>query len=135
MQQIDGQANLSLEGDLSNLENIDIQAKVDEETTSVKRHTIWPTLDFAVIRINEGNKEKIIQHLFPQIGLKTKVDHVQIEKDGKLIMAAYDRFDPDCVWIGDWIGEGELQSLIEAEIISSFTEQKMENWGFRTWKP
>ena len=119
---LEDQANLSLEGDLSSLEKINIEVSTDKETPVLKRQTIWPKFDFAIIEINENNKERIINHLFPQIGLKNKVFHVQIEKDGELILGAYDNFHPECVWIGDWISEEELQSFVNTSVIGPFTK-------------
>lgn len=47
--------------------------------------------------------------------------HVQIERDGKLVFAAYDRFHPGCVAFGTDFPEVLLHSLIEGRLLEEFS--------------
>jgi hypothetical protein len=48
------------------------------------------------------------------------VTHVQIERHGSLVFAAYDNFHPDCVWVVGRINEQILEDLREAGILSAY---------------
>lgn len=92
-------ASLSLEGDLS---QVKLESLIDfstDETKPLKRQTASPIQDFVVLPLNQDTKPILLKSVFPRIGFKKNAEHIQIEKENKLVFGAYDCFHPECVWL------------------------------------
>jgi hypothetical protein len=92
-----GDAQVSFEGNLSQLDLRNIAPLATKPTDLLPRNTLQPELDFVILPVEADTKDVLVQHILPRIGLRTRVVHVEFAKAGKIVMAAYDNFDPDCV--------------------------------------
>jgi hypothetical protein len=90
-----------------------------EPTEALKRNTVAPVLDFLVLRLEPELAERIFAQV-SRIGLREDIVHVQIEKGGRLELAAYDNFHPQCVVTGPGVPVELLAELQAAGIIRGF---------------
>jgi hypothetical protein len=67
---------------LSQFELLDLPPASTEETSVLKRNTLWPKQDFVVIPINPGVEEAVLAAIGGSVS--RKIIHIQIEKDGCL---------------------------------------------------
>jgi hypothetical protein len=115
-----GDAQMSLEGDVTYVDTREIPSSRTEPTALLSRSTTHPIEGFIILPIEPNTKEQLIHTVLPQAGLRTRINHVQIQKNGVRMFAAHDRFDVDCVWIGAWVEETWLMILVEQGIIRSY---------------
>lgn len=78
-----------------------------------------PVQDFVVLPLNELTLPSIFDAVLVERRLVDRVIHVQIESKGELQFAAYDNFDPDCVWCGPEIPERTIAEFLQKGIIKS----------------
>ena len=116
-----GNAEMSLEGDLSFIHTQHLPSSSTEPTNLLPRSTIQPDVGFIIVPLECSSKERLIRSILPQAGLRTRIYHIQIQKNGERMFAAYDRFDADCVWLGAWAEEVWLTTLVQADILHSYT--------------
>jgi len=121
LERLCGNAQISLEGDLRCVDTRQIQPISLEPTNVLPRSTTQPIQDLIILPVEPDTKAILIGSILPQAGLRTRIYHVQIQKDGERMFAAYDRFTEDCVWLGAWADEAWLTSLVNASILRSYT--------------
>jgi hypothetical protein len=119
-----GQARLSLEGDLEALRGVSLPGASRDETSCLRRNTIWPKQDFIVVPLVREILPTLVA-LCSRLGLRRRVLHVQIEDGGALVFGAYDQFDPSCVWVSARFGESELQRLVQHGVIASYAQSQV----------
>ncbi len=118
-----GNAHLSLEGQLKGKDFSFVEGIATEPTEILKRNTLEPQHhNFVILPVEAGTKEIIKQKILPQVGLRQNVFHVLMEKEGKLVFAAYDNFDSDGVWITGEVSEDWLEELLQQKVIKFFEE-------------
>src|SRR4051794_30949320 len=84
---------ISFEGSLANTELAKLSHATFEETSTLKRGTLWPKLDFLVLPLTNKTLSAIEKAIFSKAAFGNKgIVHVQIEKDGVLAFAAFDGF-------------------------------------------
>jgi hypothetical protein len=108
----------SFEGDLSKIDLDDVHGIVRRSGPGASSTVIIP--------LNAETISQILPDLLNRIGLRKNVLHIEIEKEGKLLFAAYDQFDEDCVWISEVVGIEFLESLKRDGVI---TEYKLNPYG------
>jgi hypothetical protein len=116
-----GGAYVSFEGDLSQLNMRDLRDHSFTPTEVLKRNTLQPLLDFVIIPLDADTTEILLKRVLPRVGLRARVTHIQIEKEGKLLFGAYDNFDADCVWFHSSVGTEFLDSLVACAAIRKYT--------------
>jgi hypothetical protein len=121
LERLCGNAQLSLEGDLRYVDTRQIQSISLEPTNLLRRSTSQPIQDFIILPVEPSTKDILIGSILPQAGLRTRIYHLQIQKDRERMFAAYDRFEVDCVWIGAWADEAWLTALVNAGILRTYT--------------
>jgi hypothetical protein len=120
-----GAASLSLEGDLSLVEDAiaAIPGASAKETSTLRRNTISPQQDFIVLPIEAGTISPIKQSVIRQAGIGGRVCHVQIAKSGTLQFGAYDLdgFNPARVaFAGDAAPESFLNEMVSRGLLRGF---------------
>ena len=115
-----GTAHISLEGDLSECRLGEIAGATDQETSVLKRNTLWPRRDFVVVPLEADTVRPIMDRVLPQGRIVHDVIHVQIEKNGKLEFGAYDNFHPECIGVGPAVPETLLQELQCRGVLRSY---------------
>lgn len=115
-----GDAFISFEGDLSQADLRDISVVSQEPTSTLKRNTRSPQQDFLIIPITEHTKAIIKRHILPRIGLRYRVEHIQIEKNGVLVFGSYDNFFEGLVWVELGADEAFFDSLVEKGILHRY---------------
>ena len=119
MRALQGNAHISLEGNLKRCVFGPELRTPSSETDLLKRSTEWPKLDFVVLPLEEGSVDPILKQIL-QAGFHDII-HIQIEKDGRIQFGAYDNFHPECVVIGDMVlPEDVLQELVAKHTLRSF---------------
>lgn len=118
---------VSLEGDLSRCDFSAIRSHRKEETDVLKRQTISPVQDFVVMPLERDTIEIVKRKVFRRVGIRRYVDHIQMEKAGRLVFAAYDQFVAGCVWIEARFGEDSLRKLVHEGVISRFEVAQEES--------
>ena len=114
MEELAGEAHISLEGDLSAMSFSSIPGASKEETGALKRSTRWPKQDFVVLPL-EATTEAILLAVGGTV--PNSVVHVQIEKSGLLEFAAYDNFHPQCLVFRAAVAPAAIESLLTKGII------------------
>jgi hypothetical protein len=119
---IEGDAIMSMEGDLSRCSFDEIEGYQTEAVGPLKKITLWSTgrHDFAIMPISQTNRSKIIESILPRIGVKSHVWHIEIAQNGIKLFGAYDSFDPECVVLDHRMGEGILETMRNEGIIHSY---------------
>ncbi len=57
---------------------------------------MWPKLDFVIVPLEKETVEPILNAVIPGQRIVHDIIHVQIEKNGQLVLGAYDNFHRDC---------------------------------------
>jgi len=83
MDECAGGGRLSLEGDLSKCRFTEDQVLARQELGLLKRNTLWPKLDFIVLRLEPDTVAPIFKQIVAA-GLSRAIVHVQIEHGGTL---------------------------------------------------
>jgi hypothetical protein len=96
MDELAGDARISLEGDLSHCRFSDDLIVSHDETDVLRRNTRWPRQDFVVVRLTPASAVPIFKQVM-SAGLKRAIIHVQIERNGVLELGAYDNFHTESV--------------------------------------
>ena len=86
-----------------------------DEAGALRRHTMWPKRDFAVIRLDAETANHVVQQLAADPDRAVDVEHIQVERQGLLAMGGYDGLD--ATWIGGSLPRRELDHLVDAGII------------------
>ncbi len=117
--QING--TLSMEGDLSAI-NLSEMFPVGKTPTEFlpKQGMITRKNQYASIQLDTEIISKLQKSVFPRIGLRNRVAHVQISVNNCHVLGAYDWFAEDCVWVDLPEGDGLLEELKEKGIIRKF---------------
>src|SRR5689334_20505474 len=110
MNELAGDARISLEGDLSHCQFPEDLIVSADETEALRRNTTWPRQDFVVLRLTAETVAPIFKQVMAA-GLKRAIVHVQIERNGIRELGAYDNFHPECVVTGPGVSESLLEEL------------------------
>jgi len=119
MEELAGNAQLSLEGDLSRCRFTDDVVVAREETPTLKRNTIAPKQDLVVLRLTPETVDPIFKQVMAA-GLKRAIIHVQIERNGVPELGAYDNFHPECVVTGPGVSWALLEELKKSNVLRDF---------------
>lgn len=119
MVELAGNAQLSLEGDLSRCRFIDDVVITRDETPTLKRNTIAPKQDFVVLRLTPETVDPIFKQVMAA-GLKHAIIHVQIKRNGVPELRAYDNFHPECVVTGPGVSSVLLEELKKSNVLRGF---------------
>jgi hypothetical protein len=121
MRALAGNAHLSLEGDLPRcLFPPELGAEADE-TSTLKRHTLVPQLDFVVLPLEPHTVQQVLDVVLPDNRFMNDIIHIQIEKSGRLEFGAYDNFHPECIVCFLGVKESLLNELLDSGVIRSWT--------------
>jgi hypothetical protein len=119
MRELAGTARLSLEGSLGDAA-FPAEAILGREAIDIlKRNNTASILDFLVLRLQPEFVDAIFSQI-SRIGLREDIAHVQIEKGGRLELAAYDNFHPQCVVTGPAVPAEVLAELQAAGVVRGF---------------
>ncbi len=112
--------HLSLEGDLSQLGESVRALGVTKKGLGLRRSTLFPRQDFVILPLDDKTIPLILEQVLPNVGLDSRVLHVQIAIEGRLIFGAYDNFHRDCVWVSEAAGVDLLEKLVAEGVLRSF---------------
>jgi len=119
MVELAGNAQLSLEGDLSRCRFTDDVVIAHDETPTLKRNTIAPKQDFVVLRLTPETVDPIFNQVMAA-GLKHAIIHVQIERNGIPELGAYDNFYHESVVTGPGVSSALLEELKKLNVLCDF---------------
>jgi hypothetical protein len=114
-EKLGGDAHISFEGSLRHLSLLTAPGSSQDETVALKRNTLWPQQDFVVLPLESLILKQIL--LASSGTVPRTILHVQIEKADTLQFAAYDNFDPECIFFGNTLGDIFVDSMISAGVI------------------
>jgi hypothetical protein len=114
-----GNATMSIEGDLSAVDLSTLDSLAGSETSSLKRQTIYPVLDFAVFPLTQENIIKF-NKILTRIGIRDRVLHILVESDGQIVFQSHDQFWKDGTWISTIVGENFMEDLLQKNIIRGY---------------
>ena len=117
---------LSLEGELSRCDPALVCGASRDPSALLRRNSTWPVQDFLILPVTAESTEIICHRILPQVGLKHRVIHVQLASAGRLVVAAYDNFDRECVWIDQEIGKDVIVSLVEAGTVGWYQPRQFD---------
>jgi hypothetical protein len=123
MKELEGDAHISLEGDLRAL-SLSTYAGASNQPTDVLKPSTVQT-DFVVLPLESSASDKIYAALGGKVP-KT-VLHVQIEKSGVLQFAAYDNFYPECIFFGIAVTQRVIDSLVSDGVIRPQVEKQAKS--------
>lgn len=110
---------MSLKGDLSTCEFPDSAIVSHDEVGVLKRNTIWPKQEFIILQLSPDTVGPIIEQIMAA-GLSRRIIHLQIERDGEILLGAYDNFHRECVVTGPQVSPELLNELQSDRVIKSF---------------
>jgi hypothetical protein len=116
MRLLAGGARVSLEGNLSGLDLVSVAGATDEESPVLPRQTLVPRQDFVVLPV-EPETISAIAARTPGARLVEDIEHIQMEKNGRLEVGLYDNFDRDSSWAGEAFSVVLLDQLKEKGIL------------------
>jgi hypothetical protein len=122
MEELAGGAHVSFEGDLRGLTLSNIPGASGQPTTALRRSTVWPKQDFAIVPLEPSMERKIIAAIGGTV--PAAIIHIQIEKDGQLQFGAYDNFHQECIYFGNAVKEAVIQSLVSQNIMRPYIERR-----------
>jgi hypothetical protein len=122
MEELAGNAHVSFEGDLANLKLLNLAGVSQEPTDILRRNTLRPKLDFAIVPLETHTSKSIIAAIGGTI--PRAIIHIQIEKNGVLQFGAYDNFHPECISFGPAVTPQIIDSLVGQKLIRPFTERR-----------
>jgi hypothetical protein len=119
MEELAGEAHISIEGDLSAMSLSSISGASKEETIALSRNTRWPKQDFIVLPLEPTTIKSILVAMGGTV--PNSVVHVQIEKNDLIEFAAYDNFHPQCLLFGAAVAPAAIESLLTKSIMRPIT--------------
>jgi hypothetical protein len=117
MDELAGQARMSLEGDLARCKFADDVVLACEEMGIFRRNTLWPRQDFVVLRLEPETTAPLLKQILAA-GLSRAIIHVQIERAGVLQLGAYDNFQD--VITGPGVTAAPLAALRSTGVVRDF---------------
>jgi len=110
---------ISFEGVLSQTELAEMEGGTREEAGVLKRATLWPKLDFFVLPLTQRTLSAIEKAVISKIAFGERgIIHVQIERNGKMALAAYDGFQHVVAYSA--VSSTLLEALTESRILRSY---------------
>jgi hypothetical protein len=97
MRTLAGGARMSFEGDLSSCEFGAQPDPSGDETQALLRQTNYARQDFVVVTLQLQTIQPILDVVLPERRYMTAINHIQIEKAGRLKFGSYDNFEPECI--------------------------------------
>ncbi len=121
----EGNGLISFEGDLSHLKEDNLTGISRERTACLRSQTLIEYVPgepphFVVIPLNANNAKEIRERILPTIGIRHRVRHVSIEKEGVLQFYSSDCFSEDQVFLRTTYPEDLLNDLKKRKVIESF---------------
>lgn len=127
MKEFANHSYISFEGALANLEFYDWPIASYVETSTLKRQTVSPELNFVVIPLTDQTLSDIWKELSKKDHLAREgIIHVQIESDGKLVFGGYDNFHRECTVAYSGVSAAFLDGLKGKGVIRGY--QKKNAW-------
>ena len=120
-----GTAHIAIEGSgVKDLKLEEIPGAVKSETPVLRRQTLWsiPKEDFVVLPLELETVDIILARVPADCWDDLKINHVQIEKEGKLQFSGCDYFDANATWVGDAVPEALLRGLVSQGILKQYQE-------------
>jgi hypothetical protein len=121
LSELAGDAQVSFEGDLSMTSLSDVPGASNNETQVLKRGTLWPKQDFVVLPL----EIEMVLPIMAAVGgtVPRGLIHVQVQKEGRLQLALYDNFDPNCMFLGPGLTPSFIATLQEAGVLAHWIER------------
>jgi hypothetical protein len=121
MRELAGDAQISFEGTLENLDFSQVGEVIDEADSYLLRQTSSPTLDYVILPLTFESVDVIWRELSAKDHLaRDGVIHTQIGKHGELAFGAYDNFHRKCVWASGAVSARCLGELKSRGVIRDF---------------
>jgi len=92
-----------------------------DETTALKRNTLWPKQDFVVLPLEAETVGSIMEAVGGTV--PRSILHIQVEKEGRLELGLYDNFAPKAMFFGPALTPEVLENLQSDGILSHWTER------------
>jgi hypothetical protein len=121
MRLLAGDAQISFEGNLSRCSFPDSVPRLPEESSVLRRQTIWPVQDFAVLKLEHETIYPILDTVLPDNRFMEDIIHIQIAQHGKLQFGSYDQFDQRCIVCFLGVPTKILDDLRQRRVILSWT--------------
>ena len=122
MENLAGDAHISLEGRLSDFRFPAGLAPSSEPTEALRRHTGATRLDFVILPLRPDTIRPILDVILPENRFMKDIVHIEIERDGRLEFGAYDNFDRDCIVCFRPFPVELLDTLKEEGLIDSWSK-------------
>lgn len=113
MKELEGNAHISIEGDLRAL-RLATYPRASTDPTDVLK-PITSGTDFVVLPLEHPTSEKIYTALGGRV--PKKILHVQIEKNGVIQFGVCDYFHPECIAFGNAVPQAVVESLVSNGVI------------------
>jgi len=113
---------ISFEGRLIHTDLMQIEGVSFEETAVLRRGTIAPKLDFLVLPLTQNSLQAIEKAILSKISFHSTegIVHVQAERDGTMVFAAYDNFSESCTWVFSNFPVALLDELVARKVLVSY---------------
>lgn len=121
MRLLAGDAQISFEGDLSRCSFPDSVPRLPEESAVLRRCTVWPIQDFAVLQLEHQTIQPILDAVLPDARFTEDIIHIQIAQHGELQFGSYDQFDQRCIVCFLGVPTKILDDLKHRGVIISWT--------------
>lgn len=115
-----GNAQIALEGDLSDCDFSGIEKNIVMESGELHRAYNDGKSDYKIFRLDKETIKPILEQVLPEDRLLNKIIHIQIQKNGQLQLLVGDYFHEECVSVGTLFTVKQLETLKENGLIKSY---------------
>ena len=122
--QYEGQAVASFEGNLASLKLQELPGSSTQETSTIRRQTIEPELDFVVVPINQETVRELKNRLSSHgvLGREGAVIHTQLSVGDNLVLIACDNFHRECTVASMAVPEPFLKEMQSHGLLRAYSD-------------
>jgi hypothetical protein len=114
-------SHISLEGRLTKSDLALMEPVAYEEAGVLKRATLQPKLNFLILPLTQQSLPAIEKAVNSKIAFGNGgIVHVQLEREGELVFAAYDNFHRECVVAYSAVSTALLDELIATRVLRGY---------------
>ena len=120
MEELAGEAQILLEGDLSDCDFSNINNRTTEISGELHQTDKGDKTSIKVLALDNESMNQILEQVLANDRFIEKIDHIQIQKNSELQVLIGDNFDDECISVGPLVSVKLLESLKDSGVIEGY---------------